>query len=150
MSQIIITVEGADELMRKSKKFIPAVNAALLAGGKEVIGKAKEYPAKNRPTRASVYGKTFVSDRQRRWFFAVGIHQTPYRRSKTLGQAWTTEPRGQFKVVIGNNTIYGPYVQSPQKQSLYHQAVGWKNTDQIANENAPLVVNKIKQAIDKL
>ena len=150
MTQIIITVEGADELMRKSKKFIPAVDAAIYAGGREVMGKAKEYPAVNRPTRASVYGSTFVSDKQRRWFFAAGIHQTPYGRTSKLMHGWTVAKEALFRVIVGNNTPYGPYVQGANRQTLYHQVVGWKNTDRIAQEGVPLVVSKIKEAIDRL
>lgn len=127
-----------------------AIMGALLAGGVHIMGKVKAYPPQAHLTRKSVYGQSFMSERQRRWFFGIGIHQTPYGRTSQLGQGWTITQPQPLQVIIGNNTPYGPYVQGAGVQTKYHKAQGWKDTDRVAQEEKPTVEIKVKEAIDKL
>jgi len=150
MSAITITIEGIEELQRKANNLLPQINAGLNAGAIYVKGQAAMYPAQTHATRASVYGKTFQSDRQRRWFFAVGIHQTPYGRTSQLGQGWFVNNRDMLSVAVENATEYGYYVQGAPGQSLYHRAQGWKDTNQVAEESGPVVTNMLKKMIDNL
>lgn len=109
------------------------VNAVLMAGAVYLQRKVATYPPKKRPTRASVYGRTFKTVRQRKFFFAAladGKIDVPYRRgispgSQTLGKRWTVASQSPFVVVLGNNATYARLVQSLQDQSLYMRAVGW-------------------------
>jgi hypothetical protein len=154
MSDIIITIDGIGDLAAKFAQFIPAVNAALVAGGEDVKGAIAQYPPQTHLTRASVYGKSFFSDRQRKWFFAVGIHQTPYQRTGQLGKGWSVQNPAPLNVVIGNQAKHAGYVQggandSPT-QTLYHKMQGWQNTDSVALEKGQSVADKVKGAIDSL
>ena len=150
MTTIIITVEGVEALAGKAGRVVPVVSAALLAGGVHVKGKIATYPAQAHLTRKEVYGSSFVSDRQRRWFFAIGINQTPYSRTSQLGQSWAVAQPQPLQVIVGNATPYGPFVQGAGSQTLYHKRQMWKNTDDIANSEASAVANLVKQALDVL
>jgi len=63
-----------------------------------------------------------------------------YVRTGTLGRRWTTkidEGMGGITGTVGNNTSYGPWVQSSAFQARVHQG-RWTNTDERAvkdNEN---------------
>lgn len=150
MSDIIITIEGGEELLQKAAKLPGAIAAGLQAGGVHVKGKIAEYPPRANLSRKSVYGTSFVSDRQRRWFFAIGIHQTPYNRTTQLGQSWSVQTPQPLQVIVGSSSGYGRYVQDPGMQSLYHKAQGWKNTDDVAKSETEPVKLMIQAAIDKL
>lgn len=151
MTTISITVEGAEELLQKATKMPIEIARALNAGGVHVKGKIATYPPRANLTRKQVYGTSFKSDKQRRWFFANGIHQTPYKRTTQLGQSWSVQQPQPFQVIVGSSRDdYGPYVQGADQQSLYHKAQGWKTTDQVANEESGHVTGLVKKAIDNL
>lgn len=48
-----------------------------------------------------------------------------YRRTQTLGRRWIVAPTERtlfgMRTIIGNNTVYGPYVQSEGRQAQVHQ-----------------------------
>lgn len=147
MITINIRVSGND-LAEKFAAYKPAVTAGIMAGANHVRSIIAQYPADSRPPRASVYGKTFVSDRQRRWFFAVGQFQTPYRRTGDLGRDWSVSSLSWLSAQIGNNRSYGIWVQSPENQALYHAARGWQTTDQVAESEQEKVEQILKKSID--
>jgi len=124
---------------------------ALAPSAKYVQGKVAQYPAVKRPSRKSVYGKSFVSDRQRRKVMAMlreGLW--PYRRTGTLGRRWTMRVApASLTAWVGNNTPYGPMVQDTKSQSKYHQVVGWKTTQVVADETQPEVERIFKIKIDE-
>lgn len=145
-----IVVEGAENIMKKFDEIRPAVSDALLAGAIHVKGKISTYPPQTHPTRKSVYGSSFQSERQRRWFFAVGIYQTPYARTSNLAKRWTIwSSMDGFTQIVGNNTSYGPYVQGAGAQSLYHKAQGWLTEAEVAEQERDRVVQMVLQAIEK-
>ena len=124
---------------------------ALPVAAKYVQGKAAQYPAVKRPPRKSVYGKTFQSDRQRRKVMAM-LRQGlwPYRRTGTLGRRWTMRVApATLTAWVGNNTPYAPMVQDTKGQSKYHQVVGWKTTQAVADETQPEVERMFKIKIDE-
>jgi hypothetical protein len=147
-----VTIIGTDKTIEQLGRIMPQIKAALLAGADTIKGKIAKYPPVNRPSRASVYGTTFVSDAQRRWFFAVGIHQTPSRRSGDLGRGWFVKEGGELEAIIssGANTPYAPYVQDRDGQSKYMGAVGWIPAQTIAENNMGDVVKEIQKAIDRI
>lgn len=77
----------------------------------------------------------FQSAKQRRWFFAAlrsGAIEVPYRRTGTIGRTNFGEVRklgNDIAGVIGNNTVYAPWVISSEKignrgpQAKFHK--GW-------------------------
>lgn len=144
-----IKIDMGDTLQRFDR-VLPAVSSSLLAGAVHVKGKLSEYPPQNRPTRKSVYGTSFKSDRQRRWFFAAGIFQTPYRRTRNLANRWAiSSSMDGLTQIIGNNASYGHFVMGDGTQSLYHRAVGWNTTGEIAERESDAVVRRVLQAIEK-
>lgn len=145
-----IKIEGIGDTVQRLDSVKPAVSSALLAGAIHVKGAIAQYPAQSHPTRKSVYGSSFASDRQRRWFFAVGIHQTPYGRTTNLAKRWAIESSMDgWMQIVGNNTAYGPYVQGYGEQSLYHRAQGWLTIDQVAENETDIVVNMVLLAIQR-
>lgn len=124
------------------------VQAALLAGGLRFKGIVATYPPANRRPQG------FISDRQRRGFFALlrsGAIEVPYRRglspnSEGLGRRWTAQMQGNNTVIVGNNASYAPLVQG-NSRTQYHRVTGWKTLQQAWQENGAEVAREIKNAI---
>ena len=149
-----IRIDGLPELLAKITRLqqLNSVKTALRVAALHVKGKIAQYPpASHRP-------QGFVSDKQRRGFFAKlrsGEIEVPYRRgispgSQNLGQRWTTETRnGGLTQIIGNNASYAPLVQGPGQQTSYHATTGWKTTEQVAQQEGPAVVEYVRLAMEK-
>jgi hypothetical protein len=152
-----IRVTGVTELVNKLNEFgrRGALKNALKAGAVYLKGKIAQYPPKNRPTRKSVYGQTFKSDKQRRFFFGAlkhGAIQVPYRRgqspgSEKLGQSWTVEANDLY-ATVGTAVSYAPLVQKRDAQSLYHRAVGWQTAEDVAERETDAVVSGVARALE--
>jgi len=148
-----IRIEGLSELLAKITRLsqLAGVKAALRVAALHIKGKVARYPA------ASHRPQPFVSDKQRRGFFYHLKHgdiEVPYRRgtspgSETLGRRWTTEARNSgLTQVIGNNASYAQLVQGPERQTAYHAATGWQTTAQVAEQEAPVVIEYVRAAIE--
>jgi hypothetical protein len=155
-----IVIKGMAELLAKLDRLgkPDVAKGAMLQAGAYVAGKMKEYPPTSHLTRKAVYGKSFASTRQRKFFFWAmksGKLQSPYRRgqspgSRNLKQGWTVRALGDgLTVEVGNNAPYGPLVQGAGRQSLYHKASGWQTDQAVVDREAPAVVAYVKDAIDK-
>ncbi len=73
-----------------------------------------------------------------------------YRRTGTLGRRWTT-PRviseaRRVEGSVGNNTSYGPFVQSSQFQARVHRGL-WQTDAQVMERNIPVIVSEFEAAI---
>ncbi len=120
--------DGGRALLRK----------ASMAGALTALSFIKPYPEKNRPSRSSVYGQTWKSAKQRRYFFFAlrkGIIQVPYRRglspgSQRLGRSWTAKQVDDTSVAIGTNVSYARMVKDEGAQTKYMKAVGWTTIQQ--------------------
>lgn len=161
MSDIFtITVQGLDQLKADFARMSnPAqFRAVMLAAGLIVETAFKKYPTRNSPTRASVYGSTFVSDKQRRfvmWAIRSGVIDIPYRRgqsgtSKNLQQSWSTRMISDTEVSIGTAVSYAPMVMDAERQSKYMAAVGWRSAQDIGVEVTPQVKAAIESGITKI
>ena len=89
-----IRLEGLGELLAKIArlKSLRGVAAAIKLGAARLKRRFQTYPPQSRPSRASVYGQTFVSERQRRYFFyamRAGIIEVPYVRGSSPGSPRT-------------------------------------------------------------
>lgn len=134
-----------DALSRLSN--LDGLKAGLLEAAAYLKSEFNVYPPQSsRP-------QPFVSDKQRRGFFArlnAGEIQVPYRRRGAggLGGSWSiaTEDAG-LKVTIGTNISYGPLVMGAQ-QTQYHQVTGWKRADVVAMESESEMVDIIGAAIE--
>lgn len=148
-------IKGDKELMAKLAKLKDwsALSPTLTAMGVHIKGRISAYPMGNqhRP-------QPFVSEKQRKYFFWAlreGLIEVPYRRgqspgSEDLAQSWWTKSEGALKVLVGNDTSYGPLVQGPGTQTAYHQATGWKTTDDVVEEESEFVLNEIKKKVDQI
>ena len=156
----IIEIDGMDELLAKIKTLqeLKPVIAAMKSAAVYVKGKAAEYPERKTITRASVYGSSFKSDKQRRYFFWAlrkGKIEVPYRRgmspgSKAFGRRWTIAAQNNgLTQVVGNNVAYGPYLMHTVVQTAYAKAMGWRTTKEIADEVEPVVKEYLQEYIDR-
>lgn len=128
------------------------LRAALTAGSQELLTVVKRYPPRVHITRASVYGQTFASDKQRRWFFASlndGSLTLPYRRSMGLGQSWTFSIESNTRAVVGTNVGYARLVKGQGDQSAFLAASGWQTVNQDAAKASPKVLAAIDTVIRK-
>ncbi|RIK41619.1 MAG: hypothetical protein DCC55_11420 [Chloroflexi bacterium] len=72
-----------------------------------------------------------------------------YRRTGTLGRRWTYQIRRTAEGVIGeigNNTVYGPWVQSQQFQAWMHRE-RWTTDEQALQEEAPLLEAEAEEIV---
>ena len=160
MSNASIKIDGMDELLAKINTLqeLKPVIAAMKAAAVYVKGKAATYPERKTITRASVYGSSFKSIKQRRFFFAAlrdGRIEVPYRRgmspgSQAFGRRWTIAAQNNgLTQVVGNNAGYGPYLMDTEKQTAYAKAMGWRTTQAVADEAAPTVMEFLRDYIDR-
>jgi hypothetical protein len=116
--------------------IVPAVNDYIIGREQGETGEAshglRHYPAYKYVSRAVAYGKTFVSDKQRRFVMASiregridpgAPHRTgQYQRSwKTVGEAYRQKIVGQL-----------PFDQFPARQNILG---GWRRFSQIIVDN---------------
>lgn len=72
-----------------------------------------------------------------------------YVRTGTLGRRWTTKVNQTstgLTGVIGNNTYYGPFVQSKQFQAWMHRG-RWQTDADVAERNERDIVNDFNAVI---
>lgn len=75
-----------------------------------------------------------------------------YRRTGTLGRRWTTrvEPGAESVTgTAGNNTVYGPLVQSERFQTRIHQRTGWQTDRQVIERERENIIRDFQRAIDE-
>ena len=75
-----------------------------------------------------------------------------YVRTGTLGRRWTTSVTQSFNGLIGtigNNTIYGPFVQSERFQAGIHRG-RWQTDQQVADRNERAIVADFADAIERV
>jgi hypothetical protein len=145
-----IKIEGMDALLKQLTEWeqLKPIRAVLKSAGMYLVGKLKVYPPEKRQTRASVYGETFKSDKQRRYFFYAlgkGLITVPYSRgadsrSERFKAAWALNTRNSgMSIVIGNDTTYGPYLMDNEQQSKFMAAKGWPTIAQVEQTEGPVV-----------
>jgi hypothetical protein len=158
MADELIRIEGIRELMSLLTDIsqLAPVKDGVAAAALYLKGKVDKYPAIKRPTRASVYGTTFKSVKQRKYFFAAlkkGEIEVPYRRgespsSETFGRRWTIETGNYgLRAIVGNNASYGPQLMDEEQQSLYARAVGWRTVQAILNEERDTITGIVQQGL---
>jgi hypothetical protein len=113
-----------------------AFKAGLKAMAGHLRGKFSVYP----PTDGNRPPQPFVSEKQRRYFFAAlrdGRIRLPYRRSSNLAKKWgQSEADGGYTQIVGNDAEYAPYVIGATSQSLYMRSLGWKSTADVVEQEA--------------
>ena len=128
-----VRIEGLDRVIRKLDKLEANLFKPMTKATAHIQEKMADYPP------ASGKPQPFKTDRQRRYFFWAlreGLITIPYRRTGTLGRKWTHRvERGGRRGVVGNNTAYGPLVQSGDQQAGYHRGT-WQTDQEVADREA--------------
>jgi len=78
---------------------------------------------------------------------------TDYVRTGTLGRRWTYEVRTTLysaTAVLGNNTPYGPYVQSKAMQAQVHEGWGWRTDEDEMEAAKDYVPEMIYDEIERI
>jgi hypothetical protein len=138
MSDFIgIDIHGLPHLQNLLKAVPPAVQDAITDDlSTYTINVLRAYPPHRYVTRQAAYGRTFQSDKQRRWFFAAlkdGRLKIPYPRTQTLSRGWHQVGRGA-QSIIANETPYAGLVMGDGEQSRHAALVGWNTTASILKE----------------
>ena len=135
-----VTVDDASlqRLLRRMESAEP-FKAGLKSMAGYLRGKASVYP----PTEGNRPPQPFVSEKQRRYFFAAlrdGRIVLPYRRRGAgggLASRWgQAEEDGGLTQVIGNDSAYAPFVIGHESQSLYMRSLGWRTTADVVEAEA--------------
>jgi hypothetical protein len=151
----IIKIEGLDRLEKvlDNLENLRIFRRALRQSAVYVLEELRTYPPQRRLTRKSVYGKTFQSDKQRRWFFAAlrsGEIQVPYRRTNAFRKNWTIKSgRSGLRQVVENFTGYGPYNMGNRSQSRFQAKIGWRKTQTVVKEVTPRLERDLALSIEK-
>lgn len=102
-------------------------------------------------TRKAAYGKTFFSDKQRRWFFwALGTGKigVPYRRTGALSRGWQKIGSGE-NLIIANEREGAQWVMG-DTQSRHGKMVGWKTYVQVIEKNIKTIETRGAQMIGRV
>jgi hypothetical protein len=157
-----ISLEGGEELLRKIETLaqLKGIAAAVKAAALHVKGKVATYPPRvTGMPNPGLYGNSAKAQRMRAGFFAKlksGEIEVPYRRgaspgSEALGRKWNIKSSNAgLTATVGNNVSYGPLVQSDAKQTAYHAAVGWKTVEEVADSERALVVEFLREEIERV
>lgn len=73
-----------------------------------------------------------------------------YIRTGTLGRRWTTRITRSSNGItgtVGNNTAYGPLVQSERFQTRTHKRTGWTTDERAVKDNEKAIVDDFQRAI---
>ena len=125
--------------------------------GLEVL---KKYPRRKYVTRMAAYGRTWFSDRQRRWFmWAVGAGKIrgwkmtkdgpkgQYIRSGKMGDNWVLSGSGE-QIAFKNETPGVQFVMG-DKQSKHEEMVGWKKASKVLAGALTFRSSKFRNIVQK-
>jgi hypothetical protein len=110
----------------------------------------RKYPSYRYISRKNAYGQTFVSDKQRRWFWAnggpdmIGDHRTGATR-----QAWTMNVQdGGYRIVLENRSKGAYYTMHDSGQAAQPGLVGWNKAMDVVKSQIGRAIHKAIQAIN--
>lgn len=75
-----------------------------------------------------------------------------YVRTGTLGRRWTTDVSRSGNTLtgkVGNNTAYGPFVQSKRFQRRFHARTGWVTDERALSENQAAIVKDFEGELQR-
>ncbi len=138
-----VDVQGLEEL-QAGLEALPeeARDAAVDGVSTYLINVFRAYPPQKYVSNREAYGAPFVSDKQRRWFFAAlarGEIDVPYKRTQTLANSWRQEGRGYSSILV-NETPYAQFVQEHTTQSRMMALRGWKTTLVVIQERISRII----------
>lgn len=126
MSVVIATTgieDAIDALQKRGAKALEVLEPPLRRGALRIESGMKVYPQQKTTTR--------------------------YRRTGTLGRRWTTSAARtatRLEVEVGNNTIYGPFVQSKVRQAKVHRGV-WQTDDDTVEQLRDAIITDVQRTV---
>jgi hypothetical protein len=108
-------------------------------------------PPQKKVTRKQAYGKTFFSEKQRRWFFAAlksGGLTIPYRRTQAFRKGWRIIGKGERTIIV-NTAKAGPFLVGENRQSRMSALIGWKKMSTVVKERTPKILTIANAAVRK-
>lgn len=150
MSLVGLEIKGLAELDAKLAKLPRfAVDAAADEAAKYMLEVLKEQPPPKYVSRKAAYGRTFQSDRQRRWFFANEMqNKIPYRRTQALHDGWKIVGSGA-SLIIANEEEAAVWTMDDRQQARQPAMVGWKKVGTIFRERMRQVIRHAEAGIKK-
>lgn len=151
-SFIVVTTEGLDEIIKKLDKLSPAIaDEGIQAANEDAVKYLKTYDVKYRyVSRKAAYGSTFVSEKQRRWFFAAlrsGELEIPYKRTGALRRAWRVVGAGRTGFIANDRPGAG-FVMG-DIQSRHEGLVGWKKVEEVLQKRINQLLKAFSKGVDK-
>ena len=143
-------------------KFVGAVPAKIKTlGMKEIVSYVigdgqrglKKYPPYKHVTRKSAYGKTFVSDKQRRYVMAKirsGEITPGYpKRTGKYQRAWKTTPQdAEWSRVDVENASSGAEFVGGANQARLNAMVGWKKAFDTVKDNIGAAITSAQNKVN--
>lgn len=112
--------------------------------------RVREEPPQEHKTRASVYGTTFKSDKQRRFFFAAlrrGEITVPYIRTGGLAASWEKLVEVTKDVITGRVFTNAPEAKWVQGDERSLMLANHKKARVIAGEAKPEIFANFSEAV---
>lgn len=131
---IAVTLEGDKELAAKFRRLAPLVqDEGTDEADRYIVRVMKEYSPYRYVTRASAYGTTWFSEKQRRYVMARisdgTITPGAPHRTQALSHGWKIIGSGVGSIVA-NEVAHAALVQGNRAQQSRHaKAEGWKGID---------------------
>jgi hypothetical protein len=153
-SNVLIGIDAAQlaHLMKGLDEMPEAIiDAAVDEAAPYLVEVLKQYPPQKHVTRKQAYGKSFFSDKQRRWFFAAlnaGEIDSPYKRTQGLRNAWQIIGSGKNTIIV-NDSEGAPFVMGDQTQSRHERMVGWETVSRVVADRAKKLGDKLEAGAKK-
>jgi hypothetical protein len=142
---IKINARGIDKVQEYLKRTVPrgAVKVALEALGDWMVGAPgralRHYDPYKYVSRKKAYGKSFFTEKQRKWFWANGgPDMIGNNRTGETANAWQAKStRGGYGLTLENDSegakhIWGDDTQAAQPRAVGHRTAGEKVMTNIA------------------
>jgi hypothetical protein len=143
--EIKINVRGIDKVQAYLKELPRGVvKVALAAIAEYILGDGlrglKKYPPYKHVTRRKAYGRTFKSDKQRRYVMAAIADGRiapgyPHRTGRTQRGYVANVTNGGYGIRITNSEAGAYYTASDTGQARLNALVGWRKVSEIVQAN---------------
>lgn len=148
MSSIVIS--GVDELIRKLGKVdgVQVLEAPMRRSVNRLQRDIANYDAVPKMQPGEWAAKTSLKQKRAYWAKVKRLGKHP-GRTGTLGKRWKTritKSAGGLTGKIGNNTKYGPWVQSEKWQAGMHRK-RWQTDQQVTDRNRRAIVDDFEREI---
>lgn len=156
---IKVSVRGIDQLKKFFSELTPAARKAAVKGASEyLVGNdshgLRHYVSYKHVTRKSAYGRTFESDKQRRYVMAKirSGEITPGRanRTNTLKRGWAYKLQGGgFGARVYNPVPYAHFVMGDEGQARQPAKVGWRKVMEVVSTNLNGMMKAANEAVNR-